>query len=315
MNEEKSKKALIFTIISIIIVLAVGISIALYMKDKNYKSTYDYQLKEIGYNEQEIINIKKLPKDKINIILNHEYDKNMINLIQKQYFLEKNIDRYLTYLKINSDKDLDDVIAIVNVKADQEWYTNITNTDLTYNDTLLTNKFYQLQSDYEPNDLKDISNIYSYGENQKLRNDAFNAFIQMFKDAKKENITLIINSSYRSYQEQEKIYNKYVARYGEEEAKKKAAKPGHSEHQTGLAADIQTYNSNQDNFEETDAFRWLQNNAYKYGFILRYPKDKEYLTGYSYESWHYRYVGLEIAQYIHENNITFDEYYAFFLEK
>ena len=69
------------------------------------------------------------------------------------------------------------------------------------------------------------------------------------------------------------------------------------------------------NFEESDAFKWLQDNAYKYGFILRYPKDLEYLTGYNYESWHYRYVGIEAATYIHENNITYDEYYAYFIEK
>lgn len=315
MYEKTSKKALIVTIISIIVVLGIGISIALYMKDKNYKKTYDYQLKKIGYNEQEIMTIKKMDKQDITIILNHDYDKNMISLIQKKYFLEKNIDRYLAYLKNHSDQQLDDIIAIVNVKADKEWYTDATNTNLEFNNAILTNKFYQLEENYEPNDLKDISNIYSYGENQKLRQEAFDAFIQMFKDAKKENITLIINSSYRSYQDQEDIYNKYVARYGEEEAKNKAAKPGHSEHQTGLAADIQTYKTAKDNFEDTDAFIWLQNNAYKYGFILRYPRDKEYLTGYSYEAWHYRYVGLEIAEYINENNITFDEYYAYFLEK
>ena len=82
-----------------------------------------------------------------------------------------------------------------------------------------------------------------------------------------------------------------------------------------MAVDIQTYGSNAKTFEEFDEFKWLQDNAHKYGFILRYPKDKEYLTGYEYESWHYRYVGVEVATYIYENNITFDEYYAYFVEK
>ena len=67
-------------------------------------------------------------------------------------------------------------------------------------------------------------------------------------------------------------------------------------------------------FENFDEFKWLEKNAYKYGFILRYPKDKEYLTGYEYESWHFRYVGKNAAKYIHENKITFDEYYAYFIE-
>ena len=137
----------------------------------------------------------------------------------------------------------------------------------------------------------------------------------MFNDAKKDNVTLIINSSYRSYENQEETYNNYSTWYGKDEADKIAARPGFSEHQTGLTIDIMTYNSNRNNFEESDAFKWLNNNAYKYGYILRYPKNKEYLTGYSYESWHYRYVGKEVANYIKDNNITYDEYYAFFIEK
>ena len=81
-----------------------------------------------------------------------------------------------------------------------------------------------------------------------------------------------------------------------------------------MSVDIQTYGSTASTFEEYDEFKWLQNNAHKYGFILRYPKDKEYLTGYEYESWHYRFVGTEVATYIHQNNITFDEYYAYFID-
>lgn len=315
MKERTSKKPIIFMIISIIIVLAIGISYALYIKDQNYKKTYDYKLAKIGYSKEEIVNIKSLDEDKINIFLNHEYNENIIKFLDKKYFLEKNLDKYLEYIKNNDYKDIDDVIAIINVLANNEWYTNYVDTDVSKDNLLLTNKFHQLNSDYEPDDLKDISNVYSYGENQKLRNDAFNAFISMFNDAKKDDVTLIVNSSYRSYQDQETTYNNYKTWYGEDEADKIAARPGFSEHQTGLAVDIMTYKANRDNFEETNAFKWLQENAYKYGYILRYPKDKEYLTGYSYESWHYRYVGLEVAKYIKDNNITYDEYYAYYIEK
>ena len=136
----------------------------------------------------------------------------------------------------------------------------------------------------------------------------------MFNDAKKENITLIINSSYRSYKEQEEVYNMYLTNKGEEYADKYAARPGHSEHQTGLAIDLTTYGANGETFDQTDAFKWLENNAYKYGFILRYPKDKENITGYNYESWHYRYVGVETATKLKEENITYDEYYAYYIE-
>ena len=93
-----------------------------------------------------------------------------------------------------------------------------------------------------------------------------------------------------------------------------AALPGYSEHQTGLAFDVMTSTSTTETFENTKEYEWLKNNAYKYGFILRYPKDKEDITGYAYESWHYRYVGKEIAKKIKEENITYDEYYAYYIE-
>ena len=312
---ERGKKKFIIILFSIVfIVLVIGICVALYIKDANYKKTYDYKLKVLGYNDEEITEIKKLKDEEIDIILEKVYDSNISTIIHKKYFLMKNLDEYLNYLK-NNNKDLDEVIRIVNVGSNKDWYTDYVDTDISLNNLMLTNKFHKLSSDYEPDDLVLISNVYSYGENQKLRRDAYDAFISMFKDAKKEDVTLIINSSYRSYADQEETYTKYNTWYGEEETNKLAAKPGFSEHQTGLAVDIQTYNSNRKNFEETTAFKWLQDNAYKYGFILRYPKNKEYLTGYDYESWHYRYVGIDIAKEIHDLDITFDEYYAYYLEK
>ena len=159
-----------------------------------------------------------------------------------------------------------------------------------------------------------VSNTYSYGNNQMLTNDTFEAFKKMWKDAKEENLTLIINSSFRSYEDQEEVYEFYKSTKGEEDADLIAAHPGFSEHQTGMAIDIQTYKSSAKTFENFDEFKWLEKNAYKYGFILRYPKDKEDITGYDYESWHWRYVGLDVAKYIQENKITFDEYYAYFIE-
>lgn len=313
MERKVKKTPIIILICVVILIFIIGVGIALYVKDANYKKTNEYKLGVIGYNKEEIVKIEALDNDKINIILNHDYNEYIIDLIQKKYFIEKNLDKYLTYIK-ESNKDLNEVIAIINVGSDKKWYTDSKDSNLSLDDLILTNKFYKLNESYEPDDLIDISNVYSYGENQKLRKKAYDAFISMFNAAKLEDITLIINSSYRSYNDQEETYNNYSTWYGSEEADKIAARPGFSEHQTGLSVDIMTYKANRNNFEETDAFKWLQNNAYKYGFILRYPKDKEYLTGYSYESWHYRYVGLEIAKYIQENNITFDEYYAYYLE-
>ena len=131
---------------------------------------------------------------------------------------------------------------------------------------------------------------------------------------KKENLNIRIISAYRSYDYQESLYERYLKTDKQEIVDTYSARPGFSEHHTGLAIDVDNEKLGFDKFYLTKEFNWMQNNAYKYGFILRYPKDKEYLTGYSYESWHYRYVGLEIAKYIQENNITFDEYYAYYLE-
>ena len=136
----------------------------------------------------------------------------------------------------------------------------------------------------------------------------------MYNAAKEEGLYLIITSAYREYEFQETLWKKYAAQQGEEWADSIAARPGYSEHQSGLALDIVTYKSNMNDFENTKEFKWLQDNAHKYGFILRYPKGKEKLTGYNYESWHYRYVGVETATKIKKLGITFDEYYAYYLK-
>ena len=132
----------------------------------------------------------------------------------------------------------------------------------------------------------------------------------MSKKARESNLNIIAMSAYRSYQYQVTLYNNYVKQDGKEEADAYSARPGYSEHQTGLATDVYNQKETYTNFEKTEEFKWMQENAYKFGFILRFPKGKEEETGYQYESWHYRYVGKEAAKYIKENNITFEEYYA-----
>ena len=136
----------------------------------------------------------------------------------------------------------------------------------------------------------------------------------MAKAAKKENYTIIAMSSYRSYSYQENLYAKYVKQDGKEAADTYSGRPGYSEHQTGLAVDI--YNGKEDytNFERTKEFKWMQKHAHEYGFILRFPKDKEKETGYKYESWHYRYVGKNIATIIKNKNISYEEYYVQYIK-
>ncbi len=172
--------------------------------------------------------------------------------------------------------------------------------------SILVNKSHGLPYDYIPSDLVKIDNKYSI--KGKAKKDACDAFIKMAKDAEKLNLSIINESSYRSYDRQKELYNiEYNIK--KDEASKSIAPPGYSEHQTGLAFDICTRNNNMYELENTDEFIWLCKHAHEYGFILRYPKGKENITGYIYEPWHFRYLGTNLAKKVYESNLTYDEYY------
>ena len=215
---------------------------------------------------------------------------------------------------IYSEIDNEDVITRVNIGLDNSYYTNTYKTPYPNKDYILVNKYIYLGEDYVPDNLEDISTNYSRS-GMRLVSSAKDAFETLAEQALKDNKKVIAMSSYRSYQYQYNLYNRYVSTDGVEAADTYSARPGYSEHQTGLAVDV--YNGKEDftNFEKTKEYNWMQDNAYKYGFILRFPKDKVLETGYQYESWHYRYVGKEIAKYIHDNNLCFEEYYATHLIK
>ncbi len=310
--KRRVKKSSILVLIFVIVVVTCLIWYTI--NTLNYHKTYQYKLRKIGYSKEEIEIMDELKDNTKDYILSIDYNKDITLFIKEKYFIETNLKDYLEYYKEN-DYDITNVVSIVNVKANKEWYSDTKKTDLSKGHLMLTNKFNYLDNSYNSDNMVSVSKQYSYGENQMLTKETFNAFLNMFNAAKKEGLTLIINSSYRSYEEQDEVYNDYKSSRGEEYADKIAARAGFSEHQTGMAVDIQTYGSTGATFEEFDEFKWLSENAYKYGFILRYPKGKEHITGYEYESWHYRYVGVEVAEYIHNNNITFDEYYAYFIEK
>ena len=142
-----------------------------------------------------------------------------------------------------------------------------------------------------------------------LEKETEEAFNKMLEAAKKDGITLSIQSGFRSYDLQSKIYNRHVTTYSQEEADTYSARPGHSEHQTGTAMDL---NWVDEALEDRADGKWLFANAYKYGFTLRYPKGKDNETGYMYEPWHYRYVGKELAEKLYNNGdwITVESYFG-----
>lgn len=249
----------------------------------------------------------KTPKDKRLAKLDNINEK--INYFNKDY-----INRYLSYKEKNPKLKNEEVIIHVNIGIDNDYYTNIKRATNLNKNTILVNKYNYLTEDYVPDNLESISLDYARSGMQLVR-EAKDAYEAMAKAAKQEKLTLVATSSYRSYEYQEKLYNNYVKSDGKEAADTYSGRPGFSEHQTGLSVDIYNGKGNYEEFDKTKEFEWVQNNAYKYGFILRFPKGKELLTGYDYESWHYRYVGTQIATYIHDNNLCFEEYYVQFIEK
>ena len=184
---------------------------------------------------------------------------------------------------------------------------------------LLINKKHPLSKDYVPDNLiitdNNENNFHEFADpNHKpsIIKDVYEAFKVLQKEALKDGINIIIDSGYRSYEYQQVIWDTYVENKGLEYTVTHVAPPGTSEHQSGLAIDFGAYRDGiftSDITEDSKEYIWMINNAYKYGFILRYPKGKENITGYSFEPWHFRFIDLDIANYIHDNDITLEEYY------
>jgi len=181
---------------------------------------------------------------------------------------------------------------------------------VTYIDgIMIVNKTYGLPSTFIPTDTK-VSCIGQTNTcNKCINNTAYNAFNDMAADASTIGLNLYISSGYRSYDKQVQLYDRYKARDGKEAADTYSARPGYSEHQSSLAFDINIIN---DTFINTDEGKWVNNNAYLYGFVIRFPKGKQDYTGYKYESWHLRYVGTELAIKLYNNGdwLSLEEYFG-----
>lgn len=172
---------------------------------------------------------------------------------------------------------------------------------------LIVNKTYSLPQDYKPSNPNQA--ITAERCKNCIDKDVMDAFNLMKSDAEAVGLNIYISSGYRAYSYQERLYNNYSAVDGIEGADTYSARPGHSEHQTGLCFDL---NEIDDSFAKTDEGIWVNENARLYGFIIRYPKGKEKITGYQYESWHLRYVGVDLATKLYNNGdwLTLEEFYG-----
>ena len=295
----------------------------------DYNEKYLDQYSKIDYQNQKhlIKNINTLIKkgysnDNISMVLAHGSDQDVtefakrdkINYLEEFFSLPyaklSNYDRYVDYSNETGEDDETTVLA-VNLDMDKENYEDPIIVK-KFSTDMLVNKHRSLTKAFEPEDLVSIDEKYAVDDTQAGSRIAVNAFIQMYKAAKKEGYGLVINSSYRSYEDQEETCDTYRELYGENYVKNYVAMPGFSEHQTGLSFDIGSTDTNV--FADSDEYEWVQENAHKYGFIQRFPTKYESITGFRAEPWHYRYVGKKIATYIYENDISFEEYYALFLD-
>lgn len=285
-------------------------NIKLKIKNKNNKEEdYSFQINIIDSIKPTINGIKELTtyigkdldlskdisvsdnsKEDIKVFIDGTYDINTIGEYQ------------LKYIATDSSNNTTSKEFILKVVKDPNNYTFKTSkgytakvvNGITYIDgILIANKTYSLPSNY----------------GQGLTKETKNAFNDMNAEATTLGLNLYISSGYRSYYDQKYIYNNYVKRDGQKEADTYSARAGHSEHQTGLAFDLNSIN---DSFTNTPEGKWINDNCYRFGLILRYPKGKEHITGYMYESWHLRYVGIELATKLYNdgNWITLEEYYG-----
>lgn len=224
--------------------------------------------------------------------------------------------RYATYTKV---KNLKKRVLAVNCDMDLEPYSETTIIDDDSDMTLLVNKFYALPEGYVPNDLVAVEQYACVqGEDYscqtvdqiELRKEVYEYYLKFCQAAEKEGINIRAIAGYRSYDYQKGLWDYYASTNGEEYADTYYARPGQSEHNSGLSVDITFNGYNFNEIENYDGYQWILENMHKYGFILRYPEDKVDVTRYGYESWHIRYVGVDAATEIYKNNWTLEEYHG-----
>ncbi len=242
----------------------------------------------------------------------HNVVKEVLDVSKSSNFYPEKFQRYINYHAKMPGYTMQEVLYRVNLGFDYPFYENMTTIEYPHELLVLVNKYNRLPEGFVQYNLVNMDRAYTVNDGKQylLSRVAYEQYVKMADAAKKDGLSMKVLSAYRTESYQRSLYNNKVATTGKVNADNYSARPGSSEHQTGLAVDI---SSTKGTFEYTPEFRWLQQHAHEYGFILRYPKGKEWITGYSYEPWHYRYVGADVAKIIHEAGITFEEYYAMYI--
>ncbi|MBQ6655240.1 MAG: M15 family metallopeptidase [Erysipelotrichaceae bacterium] len=259
-----------------------------------------------GADEETVVGLVNHDIDQTDV----EYGERLIAILDDPYFLWNRVTRYCEYDAEHAGEELTarQLVERVNCNLDMIPKNGDFHADPSQGYLVLVNNYYDIADSYVPDNLVDVDKAFS-SKGARMNTEAYENLVAMADAAKKVGYKVTINgdNGYRSYSYQKTVYDYYCKMLGREDGEKRAAQPGYSEHQTGLAVDLAVD-------KKAKGFSWLAENCYKYGYIVRYPDDKTDITGYTYERWHFRYVGAQAAEYIHETGITFDEYYAFFIE-
>lgn len=242
------------------------------------------------------VNVSDNSNEDITVTIEGEYDFNKEGSYELYYVAKDSSgnEKKEKFTLIVNKKVVNNIDNIKYFTTSKGFY-GYTKNGITYIDGILVaNKTYSLPASYNPGGLTSVTRKYMN---------------KMFADAKSIGLNIYLSSGFRSYSDQKYIYNNYVSYDGNEKADTYSARAGHSEHQTGFAFDV---NDISNAFDDTPEAKWLNENAWRYGFILRYPKGKTNETGYMYESWHFRYVGEELAKKLYNNGdwITLESYFG-----
>lgn len=275
-----------------------------------YNFTNECRIYKLGYPIEEARALAAVLCDAQadSLVARQEHDTIAIPVIQARYFIADNFDRYLAYHKKDTTgAPLNNIIALVNVGYDRDRESCAVPCDTSKGQLMLVNGRHYLDENYKPAGLVTFSRDYSY-EDQKAQRVVVDAFLAMQKACKEQtDAQLMVNSAYRSYQEQIGTHKRNPKGY--------AARAGSSEHQTGFALDITSrQHPMRWPFDKSVEGVWMREHCHEYGFILRYPERQSHIFGFAYEPWHLRYVGMEVAKRVHGEDITFDEYYAYYLD-
>ncbi len=274
-------------------------------QDKDNFSSILTTFLPLGYSGKEINYIMNLSKKNIDKLAEIDY-VDISNYYEFSNFDVSKIDRYNSYYEDN-DYSYEDVVTYVNINLDLPVYTDTTEVADPNDLLVLVNKYHYLPDGYKPSDLAYLPG--AYGNNVPMREVIVEPFKELQAAAEEEiGVNFMPTTAFRDYNFQRTLYNNYVASDGVAAADTYSARPGYSEHQTGLSIDLKNTAISGSTRLTDENYEWLSNNAHRFGFIIRFPEDKTDITGYQFENWHIRYVGFDAAKIIYEQDLTLEEY-------